>query len=71
MMANQTRARRSEPNAILPKLYLNIQCNPLSRDAFPLVSDVEVKYHTHAATITINYVQDMIMARIHRRPKKR
>jgi hypothetical protein len=71
MIANQTRARRSDPNARLPKLYLNIQCIPLRRDALPLVSDVEVKYHTHAATITINYVQDMIMARIHKRPKKR
>jgi hypothetical protein len=71
MIANQTRASKSEPKARLPKLYLNVQYSPFIKEALPLVSEVDVKYQTHAATIMTNCVHAIIMARIHKSPKNR
>ena len=70
-MANQTRARRREPKARLPKLYRKVQYRPFNNEALPRVSEVDVKYQTQAATITMNWVTAMVIARIHKSPKNR
>jgi hypothetical protein len=70
IMTNHTSANSNDPNARLPKLYLNNHHTPLKSDAFPRVSLEEVKYQTQTATIITNCVHEMIIAATHKSAKK-
>lgn len=69
IIKNHTNARRKEPKAKEPKLYLIVHLSPVVIDTFPLESDVLVKYHMHVATITTYCVQAMTSAAIQSNPK--